>query len=123
VSAVPEPSDKRRGGFGRWIGAVAVVWTATIVMATVVAALLFQVAPSLARAQTWLAAMRPWLVAAQIAALALLWVRWANAVRRVGRWCDWSPEAVDGLTRGRRRIFTMLGVCMLLLQLPRFIAA
>jgi magnesium-transporting ATPase (P-type) len=118
-----EPMPGRRRTRWHRVAVIATSSAAALSIATVLTALLLMAAPSLAHAQAWLDTARPWLLSAQLAMLALLWARWADVIRRVGCWRGWSPRAVEGVIGGRRRIFTMLAVCMLLLHLPRIVAA
>lgn len=51
---------------------------------------------------------RPWLRATQLAAIALLWLRWRSFIEWLARHGRIEPAAVEPLVRARDRVITLL---------------
>jgi hypothetical protein len=62
-------------------------------------------------------AVRPWLIAAQVAILVFAWFRWPRIVAALARWRSLSPAQHDALLRGRTRIFLLMSACELVIVL------
>ena len=101
----------------RKAAAVMIACAIALLLAVVLAAVLLRVSGSVNQALQPFHAARPWLIAAQMCVLGLLWQFWPGLVARLVRWRRLSPAAESALLRGRTRIFLLLGACELLVVL------
>ena len=101
---------------------VALAVVGAIAMATAVAMLLLRSSPDAHRALLRVHTVRPWLIAMQLATLALAWLLWPRLVAGIARWLAFLPPQHEALLRARARIFTLLAIVELLIVLRAFIA-
>jgi succinate dehydrogenase hydrophobic anchor subunit len=102
--------------------AVLIACAIALLLGVVLTAVLLRVSGSVNQALQALHAARPWLIAAQMCVLGLLWHFWPALVARLVRWRHLSPTAESALLRGRTRIFLLLGACELLVVLRALLA-
>ena len=97
--------------------AVLIACAIALLLGVLLTAVLLRVSGSVNQALQALHTARPWLIAAQMCALGLLWHFWPNLVVMLVRWRHLSPAAERALLRGRTRMFLLLGACELLVVL------
>ena len=97
--------------------AVLIACAIALMLGVLLTAVLLRASGSVNQALQALHTARPWLIAAQMFGLGLLWHFWPGLVAMLVRWRRLSPAAERALLRGRTRMFLLLGACELLIVL------